>query len=83
MTSGVADRREKHRRNGEVLEQRHDVGERLVKGQHVGIARLLVSRMQAVEQGVRGLVRDDVVRQAGEDQAARQVVAGWSRAARK
>ncbi len=59
----------------EVLEQGDDVGERLVERQHVGVARLREVAVQAVEQRVRGLVRDDVVRQAGEHQAARQVLA--------
>ena len=57
-------------RQGEVLEQRHDVGERLVEGEHVGVARLDEAAMHAVEQRVRRLVGDDVVRQAGEDRAA-------------
>ena len=52
----------------EVLEQRDDVGERLVEGEHVGVARLDEAAVHAVEQRVRRLVRDDVVRQAGEDQ---------------
>ncbi len=63
-----------HRRVGEVLEERDDVGERLVEGVHVGVGRLVEARMHAVEQRVRGLVRDDVVRQAGEDERARGVV---------
>ena len=63
-----------HARIGEVLEQRDDVGERLVEGGHVGVARLVEARMHAVEQRVRGFVRDDVVRQAGEDHRARRVV---------
>ena len=60
----------------EVLEQRHDVGEGLVEGEHVGVARLDEAAVHAVEQRVRGLVGDDVVRQAGEDHAAGQVLAG-------
>ena len=64
-----------HARIGEVLEQRDDVGERLVEGQHVAIDRLVEARMHAVEQRVRRLMRDDVVRQAGEDQRARRVAA--------
>ena len=45
----------------EVLEQRDEVGERLVEREHVGIARLVEAAMDAVEQRVRRLVRDDVV----------------------
>ena len=45
-----------------MLEQRDDVGERLVEGEHVGIGPLLKAGMQPVEQRMRGLVRDDVVR---------------------
>ena len=56
----------------EVLEQRHDVGEGLVEGEHVGVARLAEAAVHAVEQGVRHLVRDDVVRQAGEHRQARR-----------
>ena len=39
-----------------------------------GLRRLVEARVHAVEQRVRRLVRDDVVRQAGEDQRARRVV---------
>jgi hypothetical protein len=37
-----------------------------MKRQDVRIARLAEAPMHAVEQGVRHLVRDDVVRQTGE-----------------
>ncbi len=60
----------------EVLKQRHDVGECLVKGEHVGIGRTIEAAVHAVEQGVRGFVGDDVVRQAGEHHAAGHVVTG-------
>ena len=46
---------------GEVLEERDEVRERLVEGEHVGVARLVEAAMHAVEQRVRHLVRDDVV----------------------
>ena len=55
-----------HLGQGEVLEQGHDVGERLVEGEHVGVARLVEPAVHAVQQGVGRLVGDDVVRQAGE-----------------
>ena len=58
----------------EVLEQRHDVGEGLVERQHVGVDRLVEARMHSVEQRMGGLVGDDVVRQAGEDERAGGVV---------
>ena len=63
-----------HRRVREVLEERHDVGERLVECVDVRVARLVESRVDAVEEGVRHLVRDDVVRQAGEDERPRDVM---------
>ena len=63
-------------REREVLQQRDDVGERLVKGADVGVGRLQEVPVHAVEQRMRGLVRDDVVRQAGEDHAAGHVIAG-------
>ena len=46
---------------GEVLEQRDDVGEGLVERQDVGIGRLLLARMQPVQQRMRRLMRHDVV----------------------
>jgi hypothetical protein len=57
-----------------MLEQRHDVGERFVERVYVGIARLVEAWVDAVEKGVRHLVRDDVVRQAGENRRAGCVV---------
>ncbi len=61
-------------RQREVLEQRDDVGERLVEGEDVRIGGLAEASVQAVEQGVRRLVRDDVVRDGGEDDAAGKAV---------
>ena len=55
-----------------MLEQRDDVGERLVEGEHVGVARLVEAPVDAVEQRVRHLVGDDVVAQAGEDRQRRR-----------
>ena len=63
-----------HRRVGEVLEERHDVGERLMECVDVRVGRLVEARVDAVEQRVRHLVRDDVVRQAREDERPRGVV---------
>ena len=60
----------------EVLEQRDEVGERLVKREHVGIGRLAKARVQSVQQRVRGFVRHDVVREAAKDCPAGKV-APW------
>jgi hypothetical protein len=61
----------------EMLEQRDGIGEGLVKGQHVGVGRLAHAPVQPVEQRVRDLVRDDVVREAGEDQLAGAAFSAW------
>ena len=53
-----------------MLEERDDVGEGFVEGENVGVVRLVEARVHTVEQRVRGLVRDDVVRQAGEHEGA-------------
>jgi hypothetical protein len=47
-----------------------------MQGQHINIARLSEVRMQTVQLGVCGFVRDDVVRQAGKNDAPRQVAPG-------
>ena len=70
-----------HVGEGEVLEERDEVRERLVEGEHVGIARLVEAAVHAVEQRVRHLVRDDVVGEAGEDGERRR--AGSFRAHRR
>jgi hypothetical protein len=57
-----------------VLHHRNDVGKGLVEGPHVGIGRVEEAAMHPVDQRVRGLVRDDVVRQAGEDHPAGHVI---------
>ena len=57
-----------------MLEQSHDVGERLVEGLDVTVRRLVEARVNAVEKGMRGLVRDDVVRETREDDRPRCVV---------
>ena len=51
-----------------MLEQRDDVGEAFVEGEHVGVGRLGIAPVQAVEQRMRGLVCNDVVRQRSEHQ---------------
>ena len=45
------------------------------KREHVRVGRLVEAAMHAVQNGVRGLMRDDVVRQTGIDAAAGHVVA--------
>jgi hypothetical protein len=60
----------------EVLEEGDDVGERLVEGERVAVRRQEILRQRRVEQRVRRLVRDDVVREAGEHEPARQLRAG-------
>ena len=54
----------------EVLEQRDDIGEGLVKGRYIRVRGILEAAMQAVEQGVGHLVGDDVAGQAGKHHAA-------------
>ena len=60
----------------EMLEERDNIGEGLVKGGHIGIGPLLVVRMQSVEQRVGSFVRHDIVREAIEDHSAGQIIAG-------
>ena len=59
-------------RVGELLEQRHDIRERLVQRQHVRVRRLGEPRVQPVQNGVTGFVHDDVVGQARENGGARR-----------
>ena len=67
-------------RKREMLQQGDNVGKRLVKRQNVGIGRIDELAVHAVEQRMSGFVRDDVLRQAGEDHAAGQLVARcWRR----
>ena len=57
-------------RHGEVLEQRHQIGEGLVKGRRIGMARLLPIGMQPIQQRMRRLMRHDIVGKTAEDPAA-------------
>ena len=61
--------------HGEMLEQRDDIGEGFVKGQHVGIGGLPEEPVQPVEQRMRRLMGDDVVRKAAENGPARKIFA--------
>jgi len=72
VSAGAGDLALEHLGHGEVLEQRHDVRERLVERQHVRVAGLQQQPVHAVQQRVGHLVRDDAVRQAGEHDAAGQ-----------
>ena len=67
VAAGRGDLVAQHLGEGEVLEERDEIRERLVEGEHVGVARLVEAAVDAVEQRVCHLVRDDVVAEAGED----------------
>ena len=64
IAAGLGDLVLKRFRQREVLEQRDDVGKGLVKREDVRIGRLAEPAVQAIEQRMRRLVRDDVVRDA-------------------
>src|SRR3954463_11604212 len=63
-----------HLRVGEVLEERHDVGKRLVEGQDLVVAWLNEVRMHAIHDGMRCLMHDDVMRERGENCPVRLVI---------
>src|SRR2546430_14758058 len=65
-----------HFRKTEVLQQRHDVSERFVKRKHVRIGRIEISWQDGVEQRMRRLMRDGVVREAGENDSAGKLHTG-------
>src|SRR5690606_34064481 len=67
--------------NREVLHQRDDIRERLVQRQNVGIRGFVESAVHPVEHRMSGLVRDDVVREAGIDAGAWDEL-GWGVRAR-
>src|SRR5579864_3333860 len=50
-----------------MLEDRDDVGKALMKCRYVDVCLLLVEAVQPIEQSVRGLVRNYVMRQASEN----------------
>ena len=68
----AADRRLHHLAIAEVLKRRDEIGKAFVKAEHVRAGRLGEMRAQAVEQRVGYFVRDDIVGEAGENDAARQ-----------
>src|SRR4030095_5873171 len=57
----------------EVLKERDDVRERLVKRERRGVGRLHVVRVNTVQNRVCRLVGDDVLREAREDHATRKI----------
>ena len=61
LAAGLLQRVEQCVLVGEMREQRREVGKGLVKGRHVDIGRLREELADAVNDGVRGFVRDDVV----------------------
>jgi imidazolonepropionase-like amidohydrolase len=73
VAAGAGDLVAQHAGIGKVLKERDQVGERLVKRQHVGVHGLVEAGVHAVQQRVRDLVGDDVMRKAGEHQGARRV----------
>ena len=83
QAAGPLDRVEQRVGVAEVPEQRDDVGDRLVEGGRVEARPLEEVRLDAVEQGMRRLVGDDVCRQAGVDDLAGQVAPGSSSAGRE
>ena len=58
-----------------MLKERHDIGKGFMQRQNVEIGRFVEAAVHAIENGVSGLVRDDVVREAGVNGAAGSVVA--------
>jgi hypothetical protein len=64
---------------GELLEEGQDVRKGFVEGPEVSIGRLYEPAVQAVQQGVGGLMGDDVVGQAGKHNFSRHILPGHSR----
>ena len=73
--AGVLDRVDQRIVLREVREQRAQIGEAFVKRQHVGIGGLREIRPDAVDDRVGHLVRDDVLRQTGENELAGKIAA--------
>ena len=59
-------------RESEVLKQRDNIGEGLMERRHVGIAPEMIAAMQAVQEGMGGFVRNNVVRDGAVDLASRK-----------
>ena len=50
----------------EVLEQRDDIRECFVEGKDIGVDGLIKPRVHAIQQRMRRLMRNNIVRQASE-----------------
>ena len=59
-----------------MLHQRDDIGEGFVKSQHVRIGRFIKLLVHPVQNCVRRFVRNDVMRKASVNSAARNVISG-------
>ena len=71
-----ADLRFHNSRDGEMLQQRHQVCEGFVEGQLVGVGGIVEVAVDTVEDGVCGLMGNDVVGETGERNAA-GIEPGW------
>lgn len=58
-----------------MLEQGDQIGETLMKGEHIGAVRLGKTRVDAIEDRVRDLMRDNVMGEGGEDNRPGHIVA--------
>src|SRR5262249_52488216 len=61
-------------REREMLKQSDDVRKPFVKREHIWIRRVQEGTAHSIQQRMGGLVRDDVVRQAGKHHTARHVI---------
>lgn len=62
-----------NRRKREMLEDRHDIGKSLVKSGDIAIRWFSEIAAETIDDGVRNLVRDDVLRQAGKNVLPRNI----------
>src|SRR5215469_8417654 len=70
IASRVSDLIAQNLREREVLQQRHNVRKSLVKRQHIGVGRIHELTVHAVEQRVRGLMSNNVLRKASKNGAS-------------
>src|SRR6185369_8190684 len=66
-----------------MLEQRHDICKRFVKGQRIAMTILDETTVHSVQQGMRRFVGNDVVREARKNDAVGNVVSGRARRCRE
>lgn len=59
-----------------MLEERDNIGKALVKGRHVLVAWLKKVSPQSIHQRVGGFMRDNIVRQTGEDRLTWKIRTG-------